>query len=587
MKVLSILQKIRFKQLRDVHLSIRSRLIVSFAMVLLLLVTMSVIIFSKMNAISQNDKEINQLSLPILIEATNMNNDMLQINKYANLMVNSTMSVTINRMQSEIQDTIDRLETSRNELEPLIERLNNEEINQHYSDFTNQWEGYKEHIASTIENSISGKHLVAKDELYKGNAFFDRSNHSLLSIIDNAKVKISEGVNDSVRLNEEGISWIFVIAISSIIFTVILIYITIVVITKPISLISHQVNKVAIGDFTVEPLEAKTNDELGQLTSNFNSMTQSLSQVIKDVMQNVKSVTHTAEHLSYNAEETKAGVNQVAVSVEQVSSETKEQLEGISKTDLYMSEISNDIQEVKDNIQAVTSLSETANQNAHDGKEDMNKIIEKINEMEYKVKESVEKIKRLVQKTSEVDKIVDLIHGVSSQTNLLALNAAIEAARAGESGKGFAVVADEVRKLATQSSKATKDIRFIIEEIQYDTRETMESMEQTNEMTEQGKEIIINAGNNFGKIVDSTFSVSDEVKQVSLHIGRVMERTRNVLETIQQIEAVAKQNSANAETVAGISEEANAAMEEVSDALLKLSEMSDNLNGKVQKFIVD
>jgi methyl-accepting chemotaxis protein len=59
-----------------------------------------------------------------------------------------------------------------------------------------------------------------------------------------------------------------------------------------------------------------------------------------------------------------------------------------------------------------------------------------------------------------------LINDIANQTNLLALNATIEAARAGEAGKGFAVVANEVKQLATQTARATGDIKGQVTEMQ-------------------------------------------------------------------------------------------------------------------------
>jgi methyl-accepting chemotaxis protein len=79
-------------------------------------------------------------------------------------------------------------------------------------------------------------------------------------------------------------------------------------------------------------------------------------------------------------------------------------------------------------------------------------------------------IKDLSQAAARISDVIMLITAIAEQTNLLALNATIEAARAGQAGKGFAVVAHEVKQLATQTAKATDEIRTQIAGMQSATQ---------------------------------------------------------------------------------------------------------------------
>src|SRR5437588_10065515 len=166
--------------------------------------------------------------------------------------------------------------------------------------------------------------------------------------------------------------------------------------------------------------------------------------------------------------------------------------------------------------------------------------------------DTVEELGKLGDK---IGAVVETIDDIAEQTNLRALNAAIEAARAGEHGRGFAVVADEVRKLAERSSRETKQIAELIQQVQAGTHQAVRAMQAGAAKVEQGSEKADLAGQALEAIliaVEHTVDLAKEIASASqpIHLG-----ARRVTDAMSSISAVVEDNAAATEQMSPQSEQ--------------------------------
>jgi methyl-accepting chemotaxis protein len=173
-------------------------------------------------------------------------------------------------------------------------------------------------------------------------------------------------------------------------------------------------------------------------------------------------------------------------------------------------------------------------------------------------------VQGLADNASRISVVVDLIQVIASQTNLLALNATIEAARAGESGRGFAVVASEVKNLASQTAKATDEIRTQIASMQ--------------EVTTSAVGAIRKIGQTIGEINDVTTAIAAAVEQQGA-------ATREIARNIQHAAGGTSEVSSNIVGVSTASAEAGSAATQVLDASAALRSEAETLRAEIDAFL--
>jgi methyl-accepting chemotaxis protein len=257
---------------------------------------------------------------------------------------------------------------------------------------------------------------------------------------------------------------------------------------------------------------------------------------LDNLAQSANSMQSTAQSMSSTADQSNALVNAVASAAEETSVNVQTVSAGTEQ-------LSSSIQEISRQVVTSAEIAKKAVNEA--GATDTT-------------------VQSLADSASRISVVVDLIQTIASQTNLLALNATIEAARAGEAGRGFAVVASEVKSLASQTAKATEEIRTQIASMQSVTTSAVGAI--------QG------IGRIIGEINDVTTTIAAAVEEQGA-------ATREIARNIQHAAGGTSEVSSNIIGVSTASAEAGAAATEVLGASDALRREADMLRGEIDAFL--
>lgn len=340
--------------------------------------------------------------------------------------------------------------------------------------------------------------------------------------------------------------------------------------TKDIKKVNKFAGSLAGGDFTIDKLNIRTQDEIGTMGTSLNNMYTNN----KNVIQNI------SEHSSVIGEES-TRLNEEALklldqfkSIEKYMTDVNEAMMSSSAA---IEEVNASTEEVESNVSVFANETEKSSSMAKEIRERASTIStnsrKSFNEATKLSEQFEERLNDSINKSAVVENIgqmADVISGIAEQINLLSLNASIEAARAGEQGKGFAVVATEIGKLANETSQAVGSIQTTISEVN-DAFVSLTNNAKAlldflvNTVTPDYNRFVESAdqyGNDAEAIDDMSSTNSDMAENIHQIMSEVTKAIQNIAESIQQ--------------TANISADIMHSVNDVSAVVEDVSSMSDN-----------
>ena len=340
----------------------------------------------------------------------------------------------------------------------------------------------------------------------------------------------------------------------------------------PMEALTGVMDRLAVGDLSVDIPYIGTKDEVGRMAN-------AVAVMKKNTEDKLEMESHQRERDEEAAQERRAEMKGLADSFEErvaslimvltesareMQKTAQEMAQASEQTVLISGNVSSRATEADTNVHEVSAATERLSACAHEISQQINTVIGMADDASREAETTSQEVNQLLDMAQSIGDVVDAIKDTAEQTNLLALNATIEAARAGEAGKGFAVVADEVKKLANETADRTTQISERVSHIQ---RAIHGSADAMNNIIESVKRI----DNAAGAMSASVAEQNDVTAEIGRSVHEASAGTQHVSSSILSVQEKAQSSGESSKTVLSAANE--------------LLQMSEDLQQQVSEFL--
>lgn len=534
---------------RLANVSLFVRTILTFGMVLVVTIALGVFALTEISTIDRASTNLGKYAMPSLVQSSEMLNSLVNLRREE---ANRLLSVTpkdAEYRESLMEKYASMTANARNRYLP-----HSDEEQRAIQEFDRLWSDLQRTNAAVLSLARSGDTRSAH-EAYVGE---NRSAFDALNILLTRLVSINtKAGDDAYLLLSDTVQWarngVIIAMVVSTCLAFIAGFITIRTTAAPIRRLTDAMSRLSGRQLDADVPDIERRDEIGAMARAvevfkaglISSIRLAEAQENEQQKKNERAIAINALVSAFDAQSTDvlgsfgSAALQLNSTSDEMATAAKSSVTQAQSAALSAERMSESIQGVEGAVERMTTSIAAINAQVSQAKAIADRAAGEV----HHTRESVT---GLTLATSKIGEIITLIQAIAAQTNLLALNATIEAARAGELGKGFAVVASEVKELASQTARATEEIKTHISAVQNVSGETAtaignigNTIKELNDISQEIAFAMEQQGKSTVEIRDNVTQASDDTRRLSSTMGHVTGAAAQSGETATQVQKAA------------------------------------------------
>ncbi len=505
--------------------TIRTRILASFAFILLVMALMGVVAHNRLSAIYREVGVMQKDALPGLRFSAALHATWSELYVLGWQTLTAGNDAERRRYFEQSREARQRLDAQERDYETTIFRDEDRARFGLYKDIRANYD----HAARIFSDPAAWPGSVSAEATLRGplRTHWIEGRKALQAVVDDndgTARKAAAGIVGSVELAKTSIEVSLLVAALA---AAICGYLLLRAVTMPMKSIAGLLAGLRGGDLR-QRLALNRKDEYLAIEEGFNQMSAELTSLVGQAQRSAIQVTTSVSEIAATARQQQATATETAATTTQIGATSRE----ISAT---ARDLVRTIAEVSNAAEQTSGLAGTGQVGLLRMEGTMQHVMDAAGSVNAK-------LATLNEKAGNINQMVTTIAKVADQTNLLSLNAAIEAEKAGEHGRGFSVVATEIRRLADQTAVATYDIEQMVREIQSAAAAGVMGMDRFSEEVRRGMSDVTQVGDQLSQIIAQVQSLAPRVQMVNEGMQAQAGGAEQINQALMQLSEAAQQS---------------------------------------------